>query len=571
MASWRDEAEVVETKPSWRDEAEVVEHPAQPKSGLEVIQQAQPKDPQQGGFWEQTAAAGIEGLDNLSLAGVPAVLAAQDAYMPGGPSIPEGMSRGDFYEKQKGIYKQQQDAFNERNKAGKLAGDALSLLVGPAVGKGAKAVVGGASRAYPALRGVLTAAPMTVAEQALASGGTSAATSLLRNAEHLDDSPKDVLMDAAGSAFVGGAVPYVIRDFGAMSNAAADLSRKGAEFLVPAALGVGRSDMSKLKLPAIRRSNKLITEEGLVKGGATPETQARLLRTFKKGEGAKLGKAISARDAAYDVPGNDMAYQVEQNMLDLGEGLDKLNPGFKTPGNMARSFARDMRSRAHIDDITPVTPGSVPGMQVDPATGQLVPRDRAYDVSMRSAQDWANNLSNRIPSGGLEPGTHSDVLNKMRTAALKPFRDEMAQNMPAEAAAAAEANRKMEGVNNYLEAVERRAARDAVPTSGLVNFFSPVKQFITQQLVGRGSSALHAGLRNTSNFLTTRSQKVAALMANNPAALGGLYAPLSEAVKRDMERGNQRNEELNSAIFLLKGRLPSDEKLDELLQDGSQK
>lgn len=528
-----------------------------------------PKEVKQGDFGEQAAAAGIEVLDNLSLAGVPFVLAAQDAYLPGGPSIPEGMSREDFRVRQKKMYEGQQAAFNERNKAGKVVGDIGSLLVGPGVARGAKAVVNGAARAYPLMRSILTAAPMTVGQQAAAGAGTAAATSLLRNVEDLADKPGEVLTNATLSAAVGGAVPYAVRDFGNISSAAANLSRKGAEFLVPAALGVGRSDMGKLKLPAIRRSNKLITEEGLIEGGATPETQARLLGTFKKGEGVKLGKAISARDAAYDVPGNDMAYRVEQNMLDLGKGLDKLNPGFKTPGNMARSFARDMRSRAHIDDITPVTPGSVPGMQVDPSTGQLVPRDRAYDVSMRSTQDWANNLSNRIPSGGLEPGTHADVLNKMRTAALKPFRDEMARNMPQEAAMAAEANRKMEGVNNYLEAVEARAARDAVPTSGLVNFFSPVKQFITQQLVGRGSSALHAGMRNTANTLTSTVQKVQYAMANNPAGLGPLYPILEAAVKRDMEKGNQRNEELKAAIFLNKDKLPSNEKLDQLLDDRS--
>lgn len=590
MANWRDEAEVVEAKPSWRDEAEAVEQPAK-KSGLEVIQQAKPKEVKQGGFGEQSDAAGVSLLDNLSLVGIPNILAAQDAYLPSMPwqekvEVPAGMSRWEFFKQQKEGYKKGQQAFEDRNRLGTNIGAGLSLFAGPGAANGAKAVVQGAAKNFPKLRGVLTAAPMGIDKVAAANAGEAALSTALRGIETAVDGTEEekqqLAQRAMQNAALSGALANVANAVGKDMGKAGAKATQWAENTVPWALGMSRGDLADIGVDAMKRANRVIThgsmdpanpwdkpKKGLIKGGANPETQAEILRSFKTQEGNKLGEVIKARDAIYDVPGNDMAYQVEQNLLGQAKELRKLNPGFTAPSDTVRRIAGDMRSPAVIDAITPVAPGSVPGMQRDPISGQMVPRDRAYDVSMRTAQNWANNQSNRMPDGRIKPGSYASMMRDARGNILKPFRAEMEVNMPHEAAIAAEANANMEGVNNYLDAALARSARNSVPTGGLVNFDSPFKQTITQNAWSRAGSATHAALRNTGNALTTRSQKVAQLVAENPAALGTLYPALAKALQRDREKGNQNNEELNSAIFLLKDRLPSDDKLDQLLDDRS--
>ncbi len=65
----------------------------------------------------------------------------------------------------------------------------------------------------------------------------------------------------------------------------------------------------------------------------------------------------------------------------------------------------------------------------------------------------------------------------------------------------------------------------------------------------------------------TRSSKVQAVLSKNPGALGPVGTSLLEAIKRDAAAGNENNEELKAAIFLNKGKLPSDQELDKLLEE----
>ncbi len=65
---------------------------------------------------------------------------------------------------------------------------------------------------------------------------------------------------------------------------------------------------------------------------------------------------------------------------------------------------------------------------------------------------------------------------------------------------------------------------------------------------------------------STRSNKVQALLQKNPNALGAAGPALQAAIQRDIAAGNTDNKELKAAIFLNKGKLPSDQELDKLLR-----
>lgn len=68
----------------------------------------------------------------------------------------------------------------------------------------------------------------------------------------------------------------------------------------------------------------------------------------------------------------------------------------------------------------------------------------------------------------------------------------------------------------------------------------------------------------------TRTDKVRELVylnASNPASpLGPLQKSLMDAIVRDAKAGNDDNKELKAAIFLNKGKLPSDQELDKMLE-----
>lgn len=576
MASWMDEAEEVELKPSWMDEAEEVKQPVPVKSGLEAALANKPKSPKQGSLSDQAAAAAVEYLDSSSQVGLPNILAAQDAFLPSMPwqedvKVPEGMSRIDFFLKQKEQYKQQQKALQEQNKLGTGAGFVASILTGPglmkAAGMGVKGLAQGAQRAYPSLRGILTAAPMTIEQQAITSGANAGLSSLARDVEGLRDNPTETLRNAAIATGVGANIPYVARGVGSGINKAGEWFTRRAENTVPLALGISRSGMASVGPEAAKRANKVINEEKLISGGRDYDRQLENIDKFYDKQGNVIGEGIKDFDAAFSPAGNDRAYSIGQDLLDYGKLLDSKNLS-NVPGSVARKRAMNIMSPGR-NTPTPVAPGSIPGFKIDPMTGKRVPRDVALDLNYRQARDFANSMSDEVVQG-LKPDAYSKVLLGVRNRVLDPFRKEAERVMPTTAKAMSEADRKLEAVNNYYDLLRGADASSGIPTAGPSRPRVAASQALTQGIVApRGWSALNATLRDTGSGISTLSQKVAALTSTNPTALGALYPVLAEAMKRDLAKGNKNNEELKAAMFLHKDKLPSNQRLDELLEDRS--
>lgn len=546
------------------------------KATLADIQQSKPKKPNPGGLADQSAAAAVEYLDNASLVGVPNILAAQDAYLPSMPwqedvKVPEGMSRWDFFKQQKEKYKQQQQALQEQNKLGTGAGFVGSLVTGPGVmkvaGMGAKGVVAGAQRAYPFLRGVLTAAPMTLEQQAITSGATAGLTNLARDVEGLEDRPAETLRNAAIATGLGAHIPFAAQTVGSGINKVGEWFTRRAENTVPLALGISRSGMASVGPEAAKRANKVINEEKLISGGGNYDRQLENIDKFYDKQGNIIGEGIKEFDQSFSPAGNDRAYAIGQDLLDYSKQLTSENLS-NVPGDLARRRAYNVMEPGR-SPRTPVAPGSIPGFKTDPVTGKRVPRDTAFDLNYRQARNFANNLSDEVVTG-IKPDAYSKVLLGIRQRVLDPFRKEAEQVMPDTAKAMSEADRKLEAVNNYYDLLRGADASSGIPTAGPSKPRVAASQALTQGVVApRGWSALNASLRDTGSGISTLSQKVAQLTSSNPTALGALAPLLSEAMKRDIAKGNKNNEELKAAIFLHKDKLPSNEKLDQLLDDRS--